>query len=309
MANIEHSILAGTEIHEPKGVADASLGQVYVADGVGSGNWASVGTSSFTGMIADFAWPEVQDGWLECDGTDINITTYASLFAVMTIQQNGTRTASSAVITSLTSTTNMKVGYYVYGTGIAEDTTILSIDSATQITMSAAASSTGTTTVIVSPWRLGNGVIRLPDARNRYKRAQTTNTRVGQLQDPANLSHNHTGSGTTSVVSNDHTHSFSGTSGTMNSNQTHFHTNNPAYVKFASASSPDANYFVPTDAGFGLGSMPNTTPTNTDHTHNYSGTTTGISANHTHTYNFTSSDSGDTESRPYTIIFKTCVKT
>lgn len=142
MANIVHSVLTGTEIHEPKGVAGASLGEVYVADGNGSGNWTNVGTSSFTGMIADFCWPVVQDGWLECDGSDVNISTYGTLFAVMTIQGNGTRTNGSAVITSLASTTPMKVGYYIYGVGIAEDTTILSIDSATQVTMSANASST-----------------------------------------------------------------------------------------------------------------------------------------------------------------------
>lgn len=306
MANIEHSVLAGTEIHEPKGVADASLGQVYVADGVGSGNWASVGTSSFTGMIADFAWPEVQDGWLECDGSDINITTYGTLFSVMTIQQNGTRTNGSAVITSLTSTTNMKVEYYIYGTGIPEDTKIVSIDSATQVTMSANASSTGTTTVIVSPWRLGNGVIRLPDARNRYKRSITSTTRVGQLQDPANMAHTHTGSGTTSAVSNDHTHGFSGTTSAMSANNVHSHT----HTRF------HGNAGGTTGGGDGQGidrfnpyETVNTGSVDINHTHTYSGNTGGISANHTHTYSFGTSSSGESESRPYTIILMTCVKT
>lgn len=34
-----HSALSGSELHEPKGVAGASEGEVYVADGSGSGAW------------------------------------------------------------------------------------------------------------------------------------------------------------------------------------------------------------------------------------------------------------------------------
>ena len=109
MTNISHASLAGSELHEPKGIATAPLGTVYVANGSGSGNWSNVGSSSFTGMIADFTWPVVQSGWLELDGSDINTTTYAALYNVMTIQQNGTRTNGTGVITSLTSTANTKV--------------------------------------------------------------------------------------------------------------------------------------------------------------------------------------------------------
>lgn len=35
----EHNTLTGTQLHEPKGVAAASSGTVYTADGAGSGNW------------------------------------------------------------------------------------------------------------------------------------------------------------------------------------------------------------------------------------------------------------------------------
>lgn len=37
MANVEHSGLTGSDLHEPKGVAAASNNSVYVADGAGSG--------------------------------------------------------------------------------------------------------------------------------------------------------------------------------------------------------------------------------------------------------------------------------
>ena len=37
----EHSQLTGSSLHEPKGVATATSGQVYVADGAGSGTWTT----------------------------------------------------------------------------------------------------------------------------------------------------------------------------------------------------------------------------------------------------------------------------
>lgn len=39
MANVNHSTLTDPYLHEPKGVAAASAGSVYIADGAGSGDW------------------------------------------------------------------------------------------------------------------------------------------------------------------------------------------------------------------------------------------------------------------------------
>ena len=39
MPTIEHSVLSGSELHEPKGISSASDGQIYVANGAGSGEW------------------------------------------------------------------------------------------------------------------------------------------------------------------------------------------------------------------------------------------------------------------------------
>mgnify|MGYP001044715805 FL=1 len=302
MANIEHSVLTGTEIHEPKGAADALLGQVYVADGNGSGNWSNIGTSSFTGMIADFSWPVVQEGWLECDGSDINITTYGALFSVMTIQQNGTRALGSQVITSLPSTTPMRVGYYIYGIGIPEDTTISSIDSSSQVTMSTSASSSGTTTVIVSPWRLGNGIIRLPNlsAAGRYRRSRTSTTKVGDLQATTNLAHTHAVTGNTGNDTPGHSHTYSGNTG-VESNQ-HVHTYSGALVSAGYAANGVGTGFGGTGPSF-------TTAERASHTHAYSGTTSLSSQNHTHPISFTSGSTGDSESRPNSIVVMTCVKT
>lgn len=50
MANIDHSTLTGSALHEPKGVALASSNTVYVADGSGSGTWKKLasGISALT---------------------------------------------------------------------------------------------------------------------------------------------------------------------------------------------------------------------------------------------------------------------
>lgn len=41
----EHNVITDPDIHEPKGVASASSGQVYVADGAGSGAWGTAAPS------------------------------------------------------------------------------------------------------------------------------------------------------------------------------------------------------------------------------------------------------------------------
>ncbi len=41
MPTIQHSALTSSELHEPKGANTASAGEVYVADGAGSGTWVA----------------------------------------------------------------------------------------------------------------------------------------------------------------------------------------------------------------------------------------------------------------------------
>lgn len=56
----QHKDLTGTDLHEPKGVETASAGEVYVADGAGSGAWEdplaeinNLNTFELNGVIAD----------------------------------------------------------------------------------------------------------------------------------------------------------------------------------------------------------------------------------------------------------------
>jgi len=48
MADVLHKDLTGADLHEPKGAAAASSGQVYVANGAGSGAWTSLDLPSGT---------------------------------------------------------------------------------------------------------------------------------------------------------------------------------------------------------------------------------------------------------------------
>lgn len=304
MANIAHASLTGSELHEPKGADTAGLGTVYVADGAGSGSWASVGTSAFTGMIADFASPVAPTGWLELDGSVISTSTYSGLFAVMSISSSGTRTNASAVITSIPSTSNFRVGYYVFGTGIATGTTIISIDSATQITLSATAGSSGTSSFDVSPWLMNTGTVKLPDltTSGRFRRSRTSATKVGDVQADQNKAHNHTGSLTTGTESADHTHTYSGTTGTENQSLSHSHVQSTDTIYSGAGSG------VGGGGAFGVTLGRSTQAAGPSaHNHNYSGTTSTRSAAHTHIVTVPSD--GGTEVRPLSLVVLTCIKT
>ncbi len=73
----------------------------------------------------------VKEGWFLADDA-ADDTSYT-----------GTRTNASPIITSMDNTTGMYIGQKVSGTGIPADTRILTVDSSTQITMTANATSSG----------------------------------------------------------------------------------------------------------------------------------------------------------------------
>ena len=82
MANVNHNTLTDPYLHEPKGVSTAITGQVYVANGTGSGTWKQLHnyingylpfdsttpaythsvTTSFTALNPTFS-VSVADGW------------------------------------------------------------------------------------------------------------------------------------------------------------------------------------------------------------------------------------------------------
>jgi len=42
MTNIAHAVLAGSDLHEPKGIGSAAINTTYIANGVGSGAWSLI---------------------------------------------------------------------------------------------------------------------------------------------------------------------------------------------------------------------------------------------------------------------------
>ena len=62
MANVQHSALTGSDLHEPKGVAGQAAGKVYVSDGSNSGAWTAKETLAgevISGYIDDVSTAEV----------------------------------------------------------------------------------------------------------------------------------------------------------------------------------------------------------------------------------------------------------
>lgn len=305
MTNVTHASLTGASLHEPKGIESALSGQVYVANGASTGAWTSIDSTAFTGVVSDFLAMTAPSGWLELDGSTISTTTYANLFGVMSLSQSGTRTNGSAIVTSLGSTSTIKAGYYVFGTGITSGTTVLSVDSSSQITMSANAGSSGTSTVIVSPWLLNTGTIKLPDlvTAGRYRRARLSGQAIGTLQADTINSHTHLVSGTSGSQNAQHSHN--GTTGSQNADHTHAFGITTVTNSFQLAATPGISSVT---AG-GASSTSITQGQSGNHQHTF--TTDLELTSHQHAISITSAAnaSAGAETRPVSMVFITCVKT
>lgn len=85
---VGHKNLTTTQLHEPKGAAAASDGEVYIADGAASGAWTSLaaeisGTTRFVGEIIPYAGSSEPTGALFSFGQAISRSTYSDLFAIV----------------------------------------------------------------------------------------------------------------------------------------------------------------------------------------------------------------------------------
>jgi hypothetical protein len=124
-----------------------------------------LGTTSLgfqSGDIKPTATLALQSGWYYCDGSNKNRVTDVNLFNAITIQQSGVTTSGSAIITGLSDTTNggatpMSPGMPVSGIGIPAATVVQSVDSATQVTLSANATGSATTPLVFAPFGVGDG--------------------------------------------------------------------------------------------------------------------------------------------------------
>lgn len=106
---MEHRLLTGDSLHEPKGVENATNGQVYVANGSGSGSWTdrlsgviNLNTFSMSGTIMDVSAPN--------NSFFLVVPQKSKLTRVQTVLSN-TITVANSVVT-------------IYKNGIAQTPTI-----------------------------------------------------------------------------------------------------------------------------------------------------------------------------------------
>lgn len=89
MPTVEHSALTAANLHEPKGADTATVGQVYIADGLGSGTWTT--------------WP-LGWGYYKDDGSAQNFTSTPSL---ITIDAAGATTEESYLPRAIRGSTSL----------------------------------------------------------------------------------------------------------------------------------------------------------------------------------------------------------
>jgi len=124
------------------------------------------------GIVSDFAGLAAPTGYLLCNGQAYARSDYVRLFEAITLADTVGATSGSAVLTGLADTSMLGVGMLVEGTGIPSDTTIASVDGASQITLSASATaSNAALDVRILPWGAGDGstTFNVPELRAEFR--------------------------------------------------------------------------------------------------------------------------------------------
>lgn len=111
MANVQHNALTDPELHEPKGVASATSGQVYVADGAGSGDWdgadaidATIDTTGSNGYVILPGAIYLQWGQVTVSGGAAQTVTFPTAFpnavksVVLTVIENNNNDKNDAKV-------------------------------------------------------------------------------------------------------------------------------------------------------------------------------------------------------------------
>lgn len=133
----------------------------------GDGTWA---LAEPAGVIKMYGGVTAPTGYLFCYGQAVSRSTYSTLETAITITDTGNTTISTATVSNISDTSGMRAGMAIEGTGIPASTTISSVDSGTQITLSQNATASGTgVTIQVFPFGAGDGstTFNIPDLRDR----------------------------------------------------------------------------------------------------------------------------------------------
>lgn len=121
------------------------------------------------GTVIQWAGIGLPSGWLVCDGSSVSRTTYASLFSAVCGGGgvSASTTNGSSTVSGMGSTSFLKVGWYVQGTGIPAGATIATIVNSSTITISANATATGSPVIYFTPWGADASNFTLPDLQGR----------------------------------------------------------------------------------------------------------------------------------------------
>ena len=68
-----HRNLSGDQLHEPKGVDTAANGEVYVADGAGSGAWADLSSDFLSKRVGRVVYVNEEDDFGTAVGGEIQL--------------------------------------------------------------------------------------------------------------------------------------------------------------------------------------------------------------------------------------------
>lgn len=96
-------------------------------------------------------------GEVLAQGQALSRTTYSGLANVTKISSTGTTTVGSKVITGIATTALMAPGMPIESTSLSAGTTISTVDSSSQVTVSANATASGSIAIVVWPYGNGDG--------------------------------------------------------------------------------------------------------------------------------------------------------
>ena len=131
--------------------------------------WEAPATPTLpVGTVIWSASPTVPTQYLEADGSTKSRATYSALFAAIRLQLTVT-TNSNAILTGIASTARLYPGMPVEGSGIPAGSYILTVDSATQVTLNQNTTASATITATFFPWGNGDGstTFHLPNLPGR----------------------------------------------------------------------------------------------------------------------------------------------
>jgi hypothetical protein len=106
--------------------------------------------------VIDYAGITVPTGYFSADGTAKSRATFSSLFNCLSNTSVAATTASGSPSVAVVNSTGYQVGWFVGGTNVTCNSTILSKADGTHFTMSANAGGNGATTLTVGPYPQGD---------------------------------------------------------------------------------------------------------------------------------------------------------